>query len=1108
MGRIFLLICLNCTIQVLHGQEMALFEKVPHKISNVKFSNDISETRKENIFIYDNFYAGSGVGLGDINNDGLLDIYFCGNQVKDRLYINKGNFVFEDITKRSGIGKLDSGWSSSVTLVDINNDGFLDIYVTKELYDNKAEWRRNKFYLNQGDETFVDIAQNVGLGDTTRTRGASFFDYDKDGDLDVLLLHQPPNPGIYSKYRPASDDGRLLDLKYAPRLYRNTNGIFKDVSEEANALFPGFANACSIMDFNNDGYPDIVIANDFEAPDRLLVNLKNGKFENIANAAFKHTSFYSMGIDVADINNDGLLDIYVVDMVSEDNFRLKSNMSGMAPEKFANIVDKGWNYQYMYNVLQLNNGNSTFSDVAKIMGVSSTDWSWSPLLADFDNDGLKDIFVSNGLLRDIRNTDANKKIKLHIHEKIQKHLEEHGNIDNIDIWDIVDYKELTNIYPSSKISNKLFKNNGDLIFSDISGQAGVDSKSFSNGSAYGDLDNDGDLDLVVNNINEEAFLFRNNSDKFSNANYLRIQLVDGANRSKLGTKVTIYCGDKIQFLEHTNVRGMYSTSEQILHFGLGGAKFVDSLLVEWPNSTSIKLRNIVANQVLRVNMDQADVVQHKKENDIDIYFKQIPEDITFDYVHQENIFDDYQYQVLLPHKMSQFGPALAKGDINNDGLEDVFIGGATGFSAALFTMTPNGDFLRTAQHLWDKESGYEDVDAVFVDINGDGFQDIYVVSGGNEFDVNDPHYGDRLYLNDGNGGFTKGAVLDSERNSGSKVIAGDYDNDGDLDLFVAGRHVPHHYPLPATSMLLKNENGQLVNKSSEIASEFKDLGMVTDAVWSDYDDDGDIDLIIVGEWMPITIFNNNNGILEKVKNPGLDTTAGWWFSIEQGDFDNDGDIDYIAGNIGLNYKYSTSLQEPFDIYFNDFDNNGKYDIVLGYYSGEKHYPLRGFSCSSEQIPGLKDKIKKYDLFASLEIEQVYGEENLEKSLHYKADTFASSYIENLGDGNFKVTQLPNMAQLSSINDFLVEDFNGDGNLDALAIGNLYVSEIETPRNDAGTGILMLGNGLGGFTTLSVTESGFLADRDAKKIISISNREQTWVIVGNNNDGITVFQNLR
>ncbi|WP_419212011.1 VCBS repeat-containing protein [Maribacter sp. X9] len=1084
------------------GQDSKLFEYIPSNRSKVDFINKLSPTDDENFFIYDNFYHGAGVGLGDINMDGLLDIYFCGNQEKDRLYLNKGNFVFEDITKESGIEALDIGWSSSVSMIDINNDGLLDIYVTKELYDDKPDWRRNRLYINKGNNRFAEEAQKVGLGDTTRTRGAAFLDYDLDGDLDVFLLRQPPNPGLYSKYKVASNNGDLTDNQYAPQLYENENGFFHNVSEAANILSPSYANAVAVGDFNKDGYPDIVVANDFDAPDALYINQGNKTFKNDAALAFKHTSYYAMGVDVADLNNDLLLDIFTVDMAANDNFRLKSNMSGMNPEQFWKIVDKGWNYQYMYNALQINNGNGTFGEIAQLSGVSSTDWSWSPLIADFDNDGFKDIFVSNGILKDIRNTDADLEIKRYINKKLQEYVGLKGNTEYNSLWDVVDYNEMADLFPSTKIQNKSFRNLDGYQFKDVSGDWGIDKKTFSSGAAYGDLDNDGDLDIVLNNVNEVAHVLMNNSQN----NFLRLHLVNANNQMVIGAHAEIYCASgKKQFGEITSTRGMFSTSELSLHFGLSKNDVVDSVVVVWPNSRKSKIYSPTINQTIKLFMNDAEnyksVYSHENRKDM---FSDNTAQLSINIEHRENSFDDYEYQLLMPHKMSEFGPAMAIADVNNDKLDDLFVGGAFGQNAILYLQDSKGGFLPSSEKLWEGEKEYEDIDALFVDINGDNYKDLYVVSGGNKYGKNDIHYMDRLYLNDGLGNFNKGALLEGRPISGSVVKAYDYDSDGDMDLFVGGRHVPHQYPLPSSSMFFKNEEGQLINKSDEIAPELRDIGMVTDAIWADYDNDGDADLILVGEWMPITIFENNGGKLTKINLDDFADTTGWWFSIDKGDFDNDGDIDFIAGNLGLNNKYKTSKETPFDIYYSDFDNNGSNDIVLGYYNNDKHFPLRGFSCSSQQIPGLKKEFKEYDVFATLEIDEVYGKDNLNEALHYKTDTFVSSYIENLGNGKFKLSPLPIQAQITNINKTLVNDFDHDGNLDILTIGNLYGFEIETPRNDAGTGLLLLGDGKGRFQPVEGTQSGFFAHGDAKAMVEMNIKGKPFVLVANNNDKLQVF----
>lgn len=1079
-------------------KESKLFTLLPSDKTNVVFNNEIKDDKEKNILVYANFYGGAGVGVGDFNNDGLEDIYFAGNLVDDKLYLNQGDFEFKDVTKAAGIIN-DGSWSTGVTVADINNDGLLDIYITKELYDHQPEFRKNKLYINQGNAVFKEMAAKYGIDNSERTRHATFFDYDKDGFLDLFILNQPPNPGSYSEYTGTA----LLKPKYASVLYRNIAGKkFIKTTKYAGLQKAGFPNAVSASDLNNDGWTDLYISNDFDAPDFMYINNKDGTFTNIANKALNHMSFYSMGVDVSDINNDGFLDIFVLDMIAEDNFRLKSNMSGMNPASFQNVIDKGGHYQYMYNSLHLNNGNNTFSDIAQLANIAATDWSWSNLIADFDNDGKKDIYITNGLLRDIRNTDASKAVGDYVIETADKWVKNNPNGGDILIWDILDLEKTLNLLPSEKISNRMYRNNDKYAFEKVTSDWGLDQKSFSNGSAYADFDNDGDLDLVVNNINEEAFIYRNNTEK----NFIRLCLKSKKNKTVFGTRIVINSKDEKQVIETTNVRGIYSTSESTVHFGLGDEKNVHEIKITWPNNTVTFLKDIKANQKIDVYLEEGKPIQVQNRKENTTLFTDISKSKVIDYTHIENKYDDYKEQLLLPHKLSQFGPSLAVADVNNDGKEDVFVGGATGFSSKLFIQDDSGKFKMSSIQDFELDRLYEDVDAIFFDIDNDGDQDLYVVSGGNENKKNHSNYQDRVYLNNGKGVFKKSKKsLQSLKTSGSVVIPSDFDNDGDIDLFIGGRHVPNEYPLPASSKILENRKGKLVDITSSKAKDLNEIGLVTDAIWTDFDNDNDYDLMIVGEWMSITILENKNGQFTKQSFPDLKNTNGWWFSIEQADFDNDGDMDYLVGNLGLNYKYKTSIEEPFDIYYKDFDENGKKDIVLGYYNANKHYPLRGFSCSSNQVPKLKKTIGKYDLFASMEIDAVYGENNLSDALHYKADTFASSFVENLGDGKFKITSLPVEAQFSSINDILIDDFNLDGNLDALLVGNLFASEIETPRNDAGTGLVLLGTGNHSFNVLSSKESGFFTNGDVKRVKMLSNTNQKLIIVANNNDFLQTYR---
>ena len=1083
-------------------EDVKLFTLLSPDHTHVKFNNLIKDTKEANITIYSNYYGGAGVGIGDINNDGLQDLYFAGNQVGDKLYLNKGNLQFEDITKQAGI--IDNGgWSSGVLMADINKDGFLDIYVTRELYDDRPDLRKNKFYLNNGNNTFSERADQYGIADTARTRHASFLDYDKDGDLDLLLLNQPPNPGDYSSFYGTD----LSKDEYGIKLMENKGDRFMDATEKAGLKKTGFPNSVSASDLNGDGWTDLFISNDFWIEDWMFINNGDGTFTNKIYDNFRHISYFSMGVDAADINNDGLLDLCVVDMVAEDNFRLKANMSGMNPDAFWKVVRDSGHYQYMFNMLHVNSGDAQFSDLAQRAGVASTDWSWSSLFADFDNDGWKDLFITNGLMRDIRNKDAHKAFSHYIESAMADYMKLHPNLtQKVSIWDIVDIEKALSLTPSVKLSNYVFQNNGNLTFTKKMDEWGLSEKTFSNGASYADLDNDGDLDLVVNNINDLASIYRNNANP--QHHFLRIMPVaDQKNAVEMGTKIWIETKTGNQFFEITGVRGMYSTSENLAHFGLGQETLVNRVRVQWPDGKENVLSNVRADQILKVLYSTSLAPVDKTIPAAIPLFSQVNNEIQFRYKHKENVFDDYKIQVLLPHKMSAFGPQMSVGDINKDGLEDLFIGGAAGEKGMVFCQKPDGFFEEVINECFAKDKIHEDMGSAFLDVDLDGDLDLYVVSGGNEFMPGSKSYQDRIYLNDGKGRFTKGEGILPELNfSGSKVRPYDFDYDGDMDLFVAGRHVVWAYPMPANCVLLRNDEGKFVDVTSTIAKDLEKIGMINDATWTDIDGDLKIDLVLAGEWTPIIVLLNKGGRFERNKDDyTLNSSLGWWFSLRTADMDGDGDQDIIAGNLGLNYKYKASGDEPFEVYYYDFDENGSKDVVLTYYNFGVKFPLRGRQCSSQQVPAILEKFPTYTMFASSDVNQIYGKDKLQDAEHYEATTFASTYFENLGNGYFKAFPLPDEAQYSSVNDIVIEDFNGDTIPDLLIAGNLFQSEVETTRNDAGYGLVLLGDGKSQFSPVDRRKSGIFLPYDVKSLNVLNSPRGRLIFTGCNNDEVRIYR---
>jgi len=878
----------------------------------------------------------------------------------------------------------------------------------------------------------------------------------------------------------------VSDLE-SDKLFRNDNGKYIDVSEESGVKNYSLSLGIVASDINNDGWTDLYVSNDYSIPDFMYLNNKNGTFREVIKEATSQTAFYGMGIDVADINNDGFMDVFQADMDSDDNRRQKANMSSMNPDFFYETVLNGFHYQYMHNCLQLNtgfqeNGVPKFSNISRLTGTSSTDWSWAPLFADFDNDGFKDLFITNGTRKEVNNKDffnglGDKKYK------------------------DISLVEKSDMIPSEKIDNFMFKNINGYEFKKVNKEWGISHLGFSNGVAYVDLDNDGDLELIVNNIDEEASIYENRSS--SSNNYLKFKVKGSQfNKNGLGTKVFVYCKGKRQMQELTLTRGFQSSVAPELHFGLNKLTEVDSVKVVWNTKREQILRGIKTNQTVVLNYQEAQKSEITKPK-IEEFFFETNASLSKIIKHRENQYDDFQKQVLLPHRMSALGPTIEVADVNNDGLEDVFLGGAYGLESCIYFQTTEG--FEKNESLFSKEDAVlEDSGALFFDADNDGDKDLYVVSGGYEFQENSDYLRDRLYINDGKGVFQKSEGIPKINISGSKVYELDYNKDGKKDVLVLGRQVPGKYPAPTSSFLLENNstnvNIQFSNSTEKCAPEFNNLGMATSAVITDFNNDSWQDIIIVGEWMNIKVFQNNKGVFKEVSEKlGLTKdTTGWWWSISQADFDNDGDTDYMLGNNGLNYKYKATEDETFDIYMKDFDKNRKEDIVLGYYNKGKQYPVRGKQCSTEQVPGIKKKFKKYETFSNATLEDVYGKNNLESALHYQVKSFASIYLEN-DNGKFIIHQLPVQAQLSSINQIITKDFDNDGNIDALLAGNLYQSEVETPRNDGGYGLFLKGNGKGDFLPVPVTKSGFYTSGDVKDLKTIKVGSDKYILSAKNND---------
>ena len=1106
-----LLVFFSCFVNA--QNKTPLFKLLSPASTGVSFANNITENDTLNILNQDNIYNGGGVGIGDFNNDGLVDIYLAGNMVSNKLYLNKGSMKFEDRTDAAGVGG-EGRWCTGISTVDINADGLQDLYVSASFRKDPV-LRTNLLYINQGLNkdgipVFKESAQAYGLADTGFSTQGYFFDYDRDGDLDLYLvtneLYDPKTP---IRFRPKLVDGSALNTD---RLYRNNgNATFTNVSKEAGILIEGWGHAASISDFNMDGWPDVYVANDFVSNDLLYINNRDGTFTNKLADYFKHTGWNAMGTDVVDINNDGLVDVVSLEMLPENNLRKKRMLSGNEYYNYFNSSQFGYEHQYVRNVLQLNSGitpkgHPVFSDIGFMAGIYQTDWSWCPLVADFDNDGYRDMIVTNGLPRDVTDLDY-----------IAYDNGQGGGRANLSL-------AMTKSLPVVDIPDYAFKNKGGVLFENTTEAWGLNKSAFSNGGAYVDLDNDGDLDFVVNNINDPAFIYENtfnNSNQKNPAHTVTIKLVGaGQNKNALGAGIHIYYAGKQQYYEHYPSRGYLSTVDDRAHFGLGSSATIDSIKIKWPDGKVQIIKNIKADQLITISYNGTDTLvqpNHQNQpNHVSQKLVSVSNRYNLHYKPLERDFIDYTIQATLPHKLSQYGPGIAVGDIDNNGFDDFYLSGTSGTPGIFFIQDETGRFTLDSTRIVRKPNELEEeMGVLFFDMDSDGDLDLYAVSGSYEVPPNHAVAQDRLFINDGKGQFQQAtAALPAETTNGSCVRAADFDQDGDLDLFIGGRVVSGAYPTDPKNFIFRNEGGKFVDVSQQICPQLQNLGMVTDALWSDFDKDGKIDLVLTGEWMPVTFMKNSgNSFVSINKTTGISQHLGWWNSLASGDFDNDGDIDYIAGNLGLNSNYRASFKEPMTVYAKDLDNNASLDLMLFCFmkaedGSRKPFPMHTRDDLSSQLVSIRKKYPTYKAYGLASMDDLWNVQDRQGAIKKMANDLQSAYIQNKGNGQFAITALPIEAQSSPLYGMLSEDIDDDGNLDLLLVGNDYGMEPYSGRHDAFNGLCMKGDGKGNFNSLSIPESGFFVGGDAKGLAKIhtAKNEDIWIAT-QNQDSLLVYAKI-
>lgn len=1061
-------------------QEDALFTLMGETATNITFQNKLTEGLNTNILMYEYFYNGAGVAAGDVNNDGLVDLYFTSNMGDNRLYLNKGNLKFEDITSISGAAGRPGPWKTGVNMVDINGDGLLDIYVcySGALPDEK---RKNQLFVNaginsRGTPLYHDEAEAYGLASTGYSNQAYFFDCDKDGDLDMLLLnHNPKNLPILNieatlqQFKQDNPDKGL-------RLYKQHNGKFEDVTVKAgiNGSDLSYGLGLGISDFNDDGWLDFYVSNDYAVPDFLYINNKNGTFTNLLETSIGHTSQFSMGNDVADINNDDLADIFTLDMLPEDNHRQKLLLSPDNLDKFKLNVRSGFYYQYMRNMLHLNNGNGTFSETGQIAGVSNTDWSWSALFADYDNDGWKDLYITNGYFRDYTNLDFINYMNAYIASK--------GRLQREDVMDII--KQM----PSSDVVNYMFHNKQGGTFDNRTESWGLNQHANSNGAVYADLDNDGDLDLVVNNINQPAFVYRNEAQQRNTNHYLQVRLNgEGANRQGIGAVVRMYSNGQVQRLEQHPARGYLSSVSTTLHFGLGDATTIDSLVITWASGKMQRLYKVNANQVLQ--LDEKDAKEKfVPRKPTAPYFRAIASPVSYTANIDTNI-NDFNRQSLLISQFSYNGPCMVKADMNKDGLEDIIIGGSAGQATALYLQQKNGAFSPVGIAAFEADKAFVDADIAVPDVNADGLPDIYIASGGyHQFTPTDDLLQDRLYINQGNGNFTRSTGLPVIKGSKSCVSVTDINGDGFTDIFVGGRVVPGRYPETPESFLLVNDGkGNFTEQAKQLCPDIARAGMITDAEWVDLDQDNTAELVVVGEWMPVSVYKHQNGKLVNSTGNYFDKAyTGWWNKISVADINGDQQPDLVIGNFGLNAQFRASEQEPVELYYKDFDKNGSVDPIFTFYIWGKRYPFITRDELLGQLPQMRKRFADFKSYADVTMDELYGKSDLDNAGHLVASHMVTSAFISTASGKFVLKELPPEAQYAPVYTIDTLDVNADGNLDLLLCGNTSYTKIRLGKFDANYGVLLAGDGKGNFSYINQVTSGLTLRGDVRSCVQIGN----------------------